>query len=242
VNGLLAAAELGGFFEFELRPNVEDWVPLTTMVTEPSAVALRVHRIRVDLSDRAGIPVDDVEPRVATSLMQLGLAARVVSPAGACLLTSGWIPHLTPERLLWLDQLRNPAPFALSAVVGQPMPDLGAAAAALIDLVVEPVPVSLATSTRSVVRLSDRVLWENVASALAAATVLIARERPETTPQASELLAHLVGRLRLDGLGRLDKQGQFHRRSCCLYYRLPGAGFCEDCVLADPVSDQKVAR
>ncbi|WP_250213408.1 (2Fe-2S)-binding protein [Acrocarpospora catenulata] len=39
-----------------------------------------------------------------------------------------------------------------------------------------------------------------------------------------------LGRLR--GTGRFAGEPFFVRRSCCLYYRVPGGGTCGDCVLA----------
>jgi|GEM_PF-1837329 hypothetical protein len=44
--------------------------------------------------------------------------------------------------------------------------------------------------------------------------------------------ATLLGTGRLRGTGQLTGTGlAFRRRSCCLYYRLPGGGLCGDCCL-----------
>ena len=230
---LLEAGSLGGFFELDLRPKGGGWTPLATLVIDPSAAHARIGRIRADLATRAGVPVEAVEPRVAASLMQLGLAARVASPAVASLLTSGWVPHLTPDRLFWQDRLHNPVPLALDDLVGRRVSDAPAGARALLESVVEPVLVPLGESTRSAVAVSDRVLRGNIVSALAAAATMTARARPEVSARAQELLTHIVGLPGLDGLGSLGEHEQFRRRTCCLYYRLPGGGLCEDCVLAD---------
>jgi ferric iron reductase protein FhuF len=37
----------------------------------------------------------------------------------------------------------------------------------------------------------------------------------------------------LAGTGRRLPDGRFVRRSCCLLYRLPGAGTCLDCILTE---------
>ncbi|WP_199808608.1 (2Fe-2S)-binding protein, partial [Streptomyces sp. NRRL S-146] len=46
---------------------------------------------------------------------------------------------------------------------------------------------------------------------------------------AAELLAHPL----LTGAGTLDGTA-FRRRSCCLYYRVPGGGVCGDCCFTRP--------
>jgi ferric iron reductase protein FhuF len=35
----------------------------------------------------------------------------------------------------------------------------------------------------------------------------------------------------MSGTGSLSVGWGFRRRSCCLYYRVPGGGICGDCVL-----------
>jgi ferric iron reductase protein FhuF len=78
------------------------------------------------------------------------------------------------------------------------------------------------------------LLWGNVASGLAgalralAATGAVPPERCHATGLA--LLAH--GPLANSGeLTRENRHLRFMRRSCCLYYRLPGGGTCGDCPL-----------
>jgi ferric iron reductase protein FhuF len=56
---------------------------------------------------------------------------------------------------------------------------------------------------------------------------------PEVAGRADALLEALLRSGPLAGTGRRRDDGTFVRRSCCLFYRVPGAGTCGDCVLDD---------
>jgi ferric iron reductase protein FhuF len=80
--------------------------------------------------------------------------------------------------------------------------------------------------------VSSQVLWGNVASSLAGALTMLGAARPDRRATAAGLVGDLVARGTLAGAGDLDPAGPtFVRRSCCLFYRIPGAGICGDCVL-----------
>jgi ferric iron reductase protein FhuF len=98
-------------------------------------------------------------------------------------------------------------------------------------------------------RLADGLLWGNAASALAGALGVLTAARPDLREQAAEVASALLdtgllrgtGDLRgtgeLSGTGDLDVSGAglgFRRRSCCLFYRLPGGRLCADCFLTRP--------
>lgn len=69
-------------------------------------------------------------------------------------------------------------------------------------------------------RLSRRLLWGNVASALSAAPRVL--ELPQASPWVTRMLTSppLRGEV-VDG----------RRATCCLFYEVPGGGLCGDCVL-----------
>lgn len=73
--------------------------------------------------------------------------------------------------------------------------------------------------------LAPRLLWGNVAASLHAVP------RVHGVPEAAPLVADLLGRAPL--AGELDEQpgGRARRRTCCLFYLVPGGGLCGDCVL-----------
>ena len=59
--------------------------------------------------------------------------------------------------------------------------------------------------------------------------------QPSLLEPATALAAALLARGRLADTGELGVTGEglgFRRRSCCLYYRLPGGALCGDCALA----------
>jgi ferric iron reductase protein FhuF len=86
--------------------------------------------------------------------------------------------------------------------------------------------------------VSQRLLWGNAASAVAAAKRLVAIHRPAAATKAAEVARELLDAGSLAGAGELlpardpDLVWTFRRRSCCLYYRVSGSsGLCDDCVL-----------
>ncbi|MFC3997496.1 IucA/IucC family C-terminal-domain containing protein [Nocardiopsis sediminis] len=99
----------------------------------------------------------------------------------------------------------------------------------VLEGVLRPVGAAL----RAQVRVAERLLWGNAASALAGAVGSLARARPALAADARALAAALLARPPLAGLGRLGPEPGhgFTRTTCCLYYRLPGAGMCGDCAL-----------
>src|SRR5439155_14256063 len=93
-------------------------------------------------------------------------------------------------------------------------------------------------AVRAAVPVAAGLLWGNVASGLAGALRALdgAVPLPRRAATGRALLDH--GPLR--GSGTLAVRGgrlAFRRRSCCLFYRLPGGGLCGDCPL-----DAGVAR
>ncbi len=95
----------------------------------------------------------------------------------------------------------------------------------------EPLALALADE------VADGLLWGNAASALAGALGVLVRARPGLRDRATALAAALLAHGRLADTGQLGVTGDglsFRRRSCCLYYRLPGGALCGDCGLARP--------
>ena len=96
-----------------------------------------------------------------------------------------------------------------------------------------PVTAAFATSFR----LSHRVLRGNVASALAGASAMLAGSCPPRAGTAERLTAQVLAVEPPRGTGEFVQPDpavprlEFMRHSCCLLYRVPGAGTCGDCVL-----------
>jgi hypothetical protein len=72
--------------------------------------------------------------------------------------------------------------------------------------------------------LAGRLLWGNVAASLYAVP------RVHALPAAVPLVTSLVSEAPLAGELELLPGGLARRRTCCLFYEVPGAGLCGDCV------------
>lgn len=160
------------------------------------------------------------EPRIAASIAHQGLAARLWSVALGCAVRYGRIPDLSPGRLHWDPDASAPDELWLDAVA-----PLRGDAATIADVVLHGHLVPLAAALHSEYRLASGLLWGNAGSALAGAARQLGHH-PELSARVrgltAELLAHPLLAGTLDGT-------TLRRRSCCLYYRLPGGGVCGDC-------------
>jgi hypothetical protein len=202
---------------------------------------MRIAAVRAALAVRAGLGVDAIEPRVAASTLQLGLAARLVSPAlGAAVLRRPL--DLRPGGLWWQEVTGGPVPLSVPVLAGKnrdrdsgPDPDCGPGTAVgdwdrlLFDEMLTPVTAAIAR----LVPVSGRVLWGNVASAVNTAARQVVRQRPDLAGDAWQAAARLFASPALRG-ERNPPGPAFLRSSCCLFYRLaPGdpSAICGDCVL-----------
>ncbi|MFJ5775619.1 (2Fe-2S)-binding protein [Streptomyces sp. NPDC093094] len=174
------------------------------------------------------------EPRVAASVAHLGLAARLWSIALGCAARYGRLPDLDPGLLHWDPDGGAPEDLWLREVrPGAPADADGLADAVLLGHL-EP----LAAALRSGHRLAPGLLRGNAASALVGAareTDRWARANgvPGTGERTRALAAELLTHPLLSGTGTLTGTS-FRRRSCCLYYRIPGGGVCGDCCFPSP--------
>jgi FhuF 2Fe-2S C-terminal domain len=242
---LARAARAGPFFVVEPWTPAARWRPLHGLVTDPSALAERVGHARGILARRAGIAAEDIAERVAASVVSLGLIARLVSPQLGAAVLGGVVPGLTVADLWWRPAQRGeggPWPLAAGPAGGAAVGDLvegdqirhaARLMAERIDGITAPVTAAFATSFR----LSHRVLRGNVASALAGASATLAASYPARAGTAHRLTEQILALEPLRGTGEFIRPDpaaprlEFVRRSCCLLYRVPGAGTCGDCVL-----------
>lgn len=164
------------------------------------------------------------DERVAASIAFQGIAALVVSAPFAAVVRHGVLPALTPRALHWRPSAGGPWPLWCEAPGERPASEL---AQALLDEHL----AQLVASVRAQVPIAERLLWGSVASSVASAKRLVG------SPAATAIADRLLGAGPLAGSGELlppqppDRDWTFRRRSCCLYYRVPGGGLCGDCVL-----------
>ncbi len=227
-------AALGPFFT--VRTGVAEsvdptWRPLADLEADGPPLRSRIAYVRRALGGD-----DAVEPRVAASIALQGIAAVVVSPAFAAAVLHGVVPALSPDVLHWRDSTTGPLALWAPAPTGTPVPDAPAAVEALGRLYDAHLP-ALVDAVRSVTAVSPKVLWGNVASVVAGTTRMVTTGRPEAARRAAAVGALLLDRGELAGSGERgaarapDVHWTFRRRSCCLFYRVPGGGYCGDCVL-----------
>jgi hypothetical protein len=229
---LAAAGALGPFSAVDVAPG-RDWVTWSALVCEPGPLPRRVREVRQLLMTGPGSPA--VSDRVAASLVHLGLIARLVSPVlGAALLT-GLMPVAPPERVRLRLSGSNPLPMALTGPTVIPVDGPPALAEAFDGAWLQPIVGALTVAVHTRYRVSRKVLEGNVASAVAGALRAATDSRPDLEPGAAAVLDALLSGGSLIGRGGRRADGEFIRRSCCLLYQLPGAGFCGDCVLAGRV-------
>ncbi|MEU6140792.1 (2Fe-2S)-binding protein [Streptomyces sp. NPDC047081] len=219
---LAALAPLGGFFvlhtggapssalltlarAYENRPS-EVYGNSITFRTEKVTTALRAPELRI-----------------GASVFQQGLAARLWSVTLGCAAAYGQVPDLNPELLHWNPDASAPEDLWLSEV--RPLP---ADPATIADLVLHGHLEPLAAALRAHYRIAPGLLRGNAASALVATA-----RRLGAPPAVRALTAALLAHPLLADTGTLTGTA-FRRRSCCLYYRVPGGGVCGDCCFTRP--------
>jgi hypothetical protein len=223
---LAALRSLGGFFELRTgrREGGAPDVALPTLAhvyqNTPSVVYGNPITFRVE---KVGNVLRAPEPRIAASIAQQGLAARLWSVTLGSASVYGGVPDLDPGLLHWNPDACAPDDLWLSEV--RPLP---ADATTLADVVLRGHLEPLVAALGRHYRIAPGLLWGNAASALTGAARQLATS-PRTRALTAELLAHPL----LAGTGTLTGTA-FRRRSCCLYYRVPGGGVCGDCCFTRP--------
>jgi hypothetical protein len=207
---------LGPFFAVQRATGPGLWRPLRDLL-DPAALDERVTSVRTALARLAG---GDVEHRVAASTLSLGLFARLISPVLGSGALGVDLPRPSLDGTWWHPVDAGPWPLALTGPSVTPDP------AAVLTDVVRPLADALAAQHS----LSMQILWGNAASAVFGAVAMIRSTRPDLFPRVRGI-AHTLLSGPLAGTGELRGR-RFVRATCCLYYRIPGGGYCGDCVLA----------
>ncbi|GAB7187502.1 (2Fe-2S)-binding protein [Kitasatospora sp. Ki12] len=221
-------AAVGPYFALDTSPDgtpPEGFRPLAELFgTGPDAPLAA--RIRV-VAQRLGT----AEPRVAASILHLGLAARFWSVGLGSAVLLGTVPTL--ERA-WV-RIPDQGPLDLWTPSEPARPSPGTLADQLHAAVLVGRLEPLAAAVRAAAPLSPRLLLGNSASALAGTLRVL---DPHAPGAARALVAELLDRPPLAGTGTLrtgPRGTAFRRTSCCLYYRVgSGAGLCGDCCFTEP--------
>jgi hypothetical protein len=220
---------LGPFFAVVVDPPDDDWVRFADFAVDRGSVATEIRSAGERLAARSG-GLGAIDWRAAASVWHLGLVARVVSPAlGAAALT-GFVPRL--DRLLWRPFGERPElAVRTDDLDGIRAATAAAAADALLGEPVRRLARPLTETTATVARVSGRVLWGNVWSALAGAAAAVAIRDRAAGVAATTIVRAALAAGRRPLAGGYVSRARYRRETCCLYYRLPGGGLCGDCVL-----------
>ncbi|MFG2634570.1 (2Fe-2S)-binding protein [Streptomyces sp. NPDC048362] len=242
--GLTALRPLGGFFVLRTRPTAAPAqagvaaepdpadLPSLADAHQPAPAGARRDPLALRVETVAG-RLGTAEPRVAASVAHQGLAARLWSVALGCAVLYGRLPDLVPRLLRW-DPSAS-APDDLWLAEGRPLPG---DAAGLADTVLHGHLEPLGAAVRARYGVAAGLLWGNAGSALAGAARELdrwgrANGRTDAADRARALTDDLFAHPLLRSTG-IRAGAVFRRRSCCLYYRVPGGGVCGDCCFVRP--------
>ncbi|MEV7471136.1 (2Fe-2S)-binding protein [Streptomyces kronopolitis] len=168
--------------------------------------------------------------RVSASTLHIGTAARLWSLALAATALTGEVPDLAPERLWWRATASGPIDLWLPELPavsrGHDLPD------ALYESIVVRHLRPLDEALRRHIGLSPKVLQGNATSALMGAVRTMNRRAPHAPHPPLPLATALLEREPLASAGTLALAPlNYRRHNCCLYYRVPDSGYCDECVL-----------
>ncbi|MFK4547041.1 hypothetical protein RKD29_006637 [Streptomyces tendae] len=250
---LSALRPLGGFFALHASRPVPSGrtagvAPLARAYAPGYVDAAADVHVPVQCADPLGRRVRKVaaalgtaETRVAASVAQQGLAARLWSVALACAARYGHVPDLDPRLLHWDPEATAPDDLWLTEVHALP-----ADTETVADVVLATHLAPLTEAVHDRYGVARGLLRGNAASALTGAGRELDRwarrqGQADAAARARSLTAGLLAHPLLAGAGTLTGTS-FRRRSCCLYYRVPGGGVCGDCCFPSPPGPARSPR
>lgn len=224
-------ARVNAFFSLATPAGEPDWYPSSALWENPALLDAEVTAVAERFSERLGCAPEDVEWRVAASVFAQGLASRLVSPMLATTVCHGVVAD--PDAIVWRHPQGGSLTLGLAREsahsVDRTAPS--AAVAALREHLVDAALAPTYEALRRRGRISVRMLWGNTASSLAGSARALAAARPDRAESVRAVATGLLDQIPLRGLAAPtpDLLTSFARHSCCLYYRVPGAGMCGDC-------------
>lgn len=216
--GLADVGRLGAYFVVDVG-DAPGWRPVADLYGDvggalDSLVMAYADRLRTG------------ERRVAASILFQGYAARLWSPVLGCVALGMPPPGLAARRLRW----RYRPGELLGLNLAAPEPATEPVPSVIIQEHLTPMVAALHRLTG----VARNLLWGNASSALAG-TLTALRMAGVGIGAATPVARGTLELAPLRGTGVLtvdDGRPGFRRRSCCLYYRVPGGGLCGDCCLA----------
>lgn len=242
-------AKFGEFFAVHTHPVgsavATPWHPISELTENPAVLGDRVAAVRTHLASAAGKAPEAIPHRIAASVTQLGLVARLISPMLAITVITAKVPALNLHHTRWQRTRGGPFPLSLPAptptdtdpsstsdpTTWQPQHLATEFACSIVDG-----PIRELVNAIRPLSVSAHVLWGNVASAINSAASMIATTRPEWAPRARDVTWLLLSQPPLHGTHTRSVDGAFRRRNCCLiYHTTPQTPrpVCGDCILAN---------
>jgi ferric iron reductase protein FhuF len=230
-------ADIGDFFTLD-RPGLAG-VPLSELVDSAGVYTSRIGATREALARLMERNPDELPRRPIASLLFLGVAARLVAPTLAAAAVDRLVPQLLLEDITAAELADGRLVLgltrfhAISQGATTPISDL---VALIGEHLIQGQIGRLVRAFSSRDALHPRLLWGNVASTVASAAELINQRHPRQSHTTRLIARLLLDRPPLDQCGHLTHDSgaiRYHRLSCCLYYKFPGAGTCGDCPLPD---------
>lgn len=216
---LAGAARAGPYFALSVGDDGRRWRPAAALYADGLA----------GLVESTGAQLGVTEARVAASTVQLGYAARLWSPVLGCALQDGIVPDLTGLRTGETAPMRLDLPEPRGWQPGGEQELAELAYHMVVTCHLEPLGACLP------VKVAPGLLHGNAAAAMTGALRVLACTRPDLGGPARALAERLLDTGVLRRTGELTGPGlEFVRRSCCLFYRVPGGGLCSDCPLPEP--------
>ncbi|MCV7068167.1 (2Fe-2S)-binding protein [Mycolicibacterium farcinogenes] len=223
-------AALGEFFALSAA-DPATWRPIRSLCGDQAAVHEYTVRTRAATASGFGIDEADVPVKATASSVHLSITARLLSPvvgAAACL---GTVPLLTLDSLFWQPDSSHRPVLGTAGTESVSETDPYRAAAVIAGSLIGNVLSLLNDTMQSAESLSPQVMRGNIASAANGAVTVLAQSRPDAQARGRDLIDALIATEPLRGTAEVVGQ-RFRRHNCCLFYQVPGGGYCGDCVLA----------
>ncbi|MEV7970546.1 (2Fe-2S)-binding protein [Sphaerisporangium sp. NPDC088356] len=233
VTALADVSAIGPYFAVCTEPGCDDapsWRPLGELSSDIGALRARV----ADFERRLGTG----ESRVAASILFQGLAARLWSPVVGAATAHRLVPVHASAHMRWRAAPTGPLPLWTPRTAGWATVRQAECAEVVYQAVVAELLDPLVEAFQQVTKIAPSLLWGNAASALAGTLRTLPAARPDLGPPAARLVGEVLRLGVLAGTGEPAEPAPGHhffvRTSCCLYYRVPGGGMCDDCALLTP--------
>jgi iron complex transport system ATP-binding protein len=205
-----------------------------------------------------GQAIGTTDQTVAASIFIQGYAYRIATLAVACLTIGGAVPGSTPDAVAVglgrgrVSKVAYLEPTLIEVLAGAPGEELASPSVAdraltlILDQVVEGHLRPLIATTRSHVRIGERLLWGNVAASVSTAfrtmegclgqwVVPLGQRFFELAPPEMQGLGSFLSIESRDGRGWF-----WERTNCCLFYQIEGHAKCADCSLT-PAAERRDA-